>query len=479
MAIANLCMRSAVRSRTMAGMTGLLLASIIILPLSVHGDGTAQGETTVILTYTLGASAIIQAIGTLWASCAGIPIEISEGQMQLMLTKPLSGLEMWLGKWIGVVVLNCILLTIVFSVVTGLLHFKLARMELSPEEREEIRATVLNCRQRNDPSVPPVRDKARAYYEKMFKPGSIPTDLTSEILADALTPQAQRQYEHMVIQGKIPPNAKAGDLIAAFTRKAAENHVSIQPGGSYVWDFKLPAKSKDEGFWVNFHYSAAGGAVTPVDLVCDIIEEGTITARKEVQRKSGMEATLYFEPGSISTSSPSVRIAHIGGNDSGGVLISERNGVSILTPSGSFPGNLLRALLITLAAMMALSAFGLTAGAMFSLPVAVLSATTILLVALSGNYYSSNPADYSLSEEAGTTPSVIQTISVKMLSTAGTVTSPVLNSAPYSSLAQGIRIPFIATLKALLLLGLGAPLILAPFSAFILRLRELARGAQG
>src|SRR5436190_16992898 len=112
LAIAGIAIRNAIRSRVVVVLLGLLLVAIVALPLTIKGDGTIAGTVQVLLRYTLGAVTIILSIATLWAGCAAISMEVQEHQVHLVVTKPVYRAQLWLGKWLGLFILNTVLLTL-------------------------------------------------------------------------------------------------------------------------------------------------------------------------------------------------------------------------------------------------------------------------------------------------------------------------------------------------------------------------------
>ena len=52
-AIVWLTLKAAVRYRIVVALAGLLLISVVVLPLMIKHDGSAQGFTQILLTYTL------------------------------------------------------------------------------------------------------------------------------------------------------------------------------------------------------------------------------------------------------------------------------------------------------------------------------------------------------------------------------------------------------------------------------------------
>ena len=109
-AIARQTLRLAVRSKLVLTLLALLLAAIVAVPLQVKGDGTLKGEVQVLLTYSLGLAWVLLSMATLWAGCAAISAEIRGKQAHVLLSLPVHRWQVWLGKWLGLTVLNALLL---------------------------------------------------------------------------------------------------------------------------------------------------------------------------------------------------------------------------------------------------------------------------------------------------------------------------------------------------------------------------------
>src|SRR6476661_290624 len=112
LAIAILTLRAAFRYRVVLVMALLLLAGVIVLPLIIKDDGTARGFTQIILTYTLALTTTLLGFATLWLSCGILAREIEEAQMQMVVVKPIARWQIWFGKWLGILILNGMLLSL-------------------------------------------------------------------------------------------------------------------------------------------------------------------------------------------------------------------------------------------------------------------------------------------------------------------------------------------------------------------------------
>ena len=107
--------KAAVRYRIVVALAGLLLISVVMLPLMIKHDGSAQGFTQILLTYTLSKVTFLLGFATLWLACGSLAHEIQESQMQLLSVKPIPRWRIWLGKWFGIILYQCILFSGVFS----------------------------------------------------------------------------------------------------------------------------------------------------------------------------------------------------------------------------------------------------------------------------------------------------------------------------------------------------------------------------
>src|SRR3974390_3024538 len=101
-AIFWLTWKAAFRFRLFIVIAGLLLASVVLLPLFIKDDGTARGFTQILLTYTLTTISALLGLSTLWLACGTLARDIEECQMQVVAVKPIARWQIWLGKWVGI-----------------------------------------------------------------------------------------------------------------------------------------------------------------------------------------------------------------------------------------------------------------------------------------------------------------------------------------------------------------------------------------
>src|SRR5438034_8523938 len=128
LAIAWLTWKAAFRFRLFLVLAVLLLGAVVGLPLLLKDDGTARGFTQILITYTLSSIAALLGLSTLWLACGTLARDVEECQIQVVAVKPIGRWQIWLGKWLGLLSLNAVLLAISGASVYGLLQWRATRL---------------------------------------------------------------------------------------------------------------------------------------------------------------------------------------------------------------------------------------------------------------------------------------------------------------------------------------------------------------
>src|SRR5437868_2426029 len=145
LAISMLTLRAAIRYRIVVVMAVLLLGGVVVLPLVIKDDGTARGFTQIILTYTLTLTTTLLGFATLWLSCGILAREIEEAQMQMVVVKPIARWQIWIGKWLGILMLNAALLALAGVAIFGLMEYRANKLD--PKQRAILENEVFVARQ--------------------------------------------------------------------------------------------------------------------------------------------------------------------------------------------------------------------------------------------------------------------------------------------------------------------------------------------
>src|SRR5580765_4442172 len=144
LAITWLTWKAAFRFKLFLVVAVLLLASVVGLPLLIKDDGTARGFTQILLTYTLSTVCGLLGLSTLWLACGTLARDIEECQMQMVAVKPIARWRIWVGKWLGIMSLNAVLLGLSGLGEYGLLQWRATK--LPQQEQDTLRNEVLVAR---------------------------------------------------------------------------------------------------------------------------------------------------------------------------------------------------------------------------------------------------------------------------------------------------------------------------------------------
>lgn len=134
-AVASVTLQATYRFRLYPVLLVFLLLTVVVLPLVIKDDGTAQGLTQILLTYTLGLSVTLLGFSTLWLACGVLARDIEDCTIQTLAVKPIARWEIWIGKWLGIMALNASLLIPTGFAIYGSVLYRAGKL---PEKEQDI-----------------------------------------------------------------------------------------------------------------------------------------------------------------------------------------------------------------------------------------------------------------------------------------------------------------------------------------------------
>lgn len=356
-AIAWLTWKAALRFKLFLVIGALLVLAVVGLPLIIKDDGTAQGFTQIILTYTLSAITALLGISTLWLSCGTLARDIEECQIQVVATKPVARWQIWLGKWLGIILLNAALLAISGSCVYGLLQWRASRLPADVQKtlREQILVARGSAKEASH-SADVEAETDRILQEKIKTTAVSPSDLMElrqqireMVRADlqVVPPSYQRVWKIDLGMAKSRLAGKPLQLRVKFN--VAEKNGTATYGA--LWRVGDPPKTK---YWQTEE---------PMSLAPDTFHEFAIPP--DLFDENGILTITFANPNNTA------------------LLFSPDDGMEVLYPEGGFALNFARGLGIIFCWMALLAALGLAAASQLSFPVATFFALAMMLVVFS------------------------------------------------------------------------------------------------
>lgn len=455
LAIAWLTWKAAFRFRLFLVVATLLLASVVGLPLLLKDDGTAQGFTQILITYTLSTITGLLGLSTLWLACGTLARDIEECQIQLVAVKPIARWQIWLGKWLGLMSLNAALLALSGASVYGLLQWRATR--LPPDQQQVLRSEVLVA-----------RGSAR------------PVDMSRDIEAET-----DRQLQERLQKTAVAP-ADVPEVRRQVLEQIKAEYQIVPPGYSRFWQIDLGLASRwlrDQPLHLRIKFNAAGKSPSGtfdalwqvgVPRKTQIWQDGPMSLAPDTFHEIRIPPNLFDENGVLTVGFRNV-------NDTA-LLFPLEDGVEVLYPQGGFALNFVRGLGIIFCWMALLATLGLTAASFLSFPVAAFFALGVLTLTLSSGTIANAVSDGTLmgynSETDQVGHSAADIVAIPVFRAILYVINLAKNFSPIDSLSTGRSITWqqlgLALAQIVLLLG-G---LLGAFGIYVFTRRELAT-AQG
>jgi hypothetical protein len=359
LAIARLTVRAAIRFRVFTVLMIALALIAIVLPLTVKSDGTLRGYVQILLHYALGLISVVLSLATIWIAAGSLSRDIDERQIHLVATKPVARWQIWLGKWLGVVWLNGVLLLFACAVVYALLLWNGRPGRWSPEEVGRLRAEVLTARRVVEPDLPDIETLVDQAMEERRQAGDLPPDIPPE--------EVRNQMRAFVL----------GMLQAVGQREGIG------------WTFSgLPTDRSDQTFQIRYQLLFA--EPTPSGTVLGLWRVGSRMQPRqlEIAQSATQEAghTLTF-PGSLIEPDGTLALEYYNVDEyPTTVIFPVEDGVQVLAPAGGFAGNYARSVLLVWMRLALLAALALACASVASFPVAAFASMTLFLVAVSSGF---------------------------------------------------------------------------------------------
>ncbi len=349
--IMGLTWKAALRFRLFWVIAVLLIGSVVVLPLVIKDDGTARGFTQILLTYTLSVVTALLGFCTLWLSCGTLARDIEENQMQTVAVKPVARWQIWLGKWLGIVTLDAVLLAVAGLCVCVLLHWR--AQKLPAAEQKILREEVLVARG----SLKEAQPDLEAEVERLFQ----------ERMKDT------------------PVNPASAELVKNQLREALKVEL-IKPNFLRRWQIDLGYRRnflRDEPLFIRLKFYAA--STNRLGTYRAVVEAGPPESSQRERQVLSLSADSFHEIKIAPNLWDRAGVLTIDvQNRDGFVLAVPRDeGFELLYREGNFALNFARALLIILFWLMLLAALGLAAASFLSFPVAAFVSASLMMVALS------------------------------------------------------------------------------------------------
>ena len=378
LAIAHTVIKEASRSRISLIFIMLLLVILPMLPFWLDPEAPLRHRVQTFISRGSGATFALCACMTLVLACATVSFEIRDRQIWQIMTKPVGKFRYLLGKWLGIVVLNVVILAIA-GVSTFLYIQYLRTTSVAPGlqgdlDRLAVQEEVLTARKNDLPNYEP-----------------IPEELLADLVEDAVLNDPQNAR----YAGNVPPTILRGierqiRREIDFTRRTVPPGVDGDPGmRTFFFDGLEEVIGTSSPLTLRYRLML-GDADETATYKCGFVfndDPATLQVREYVPTLS--HVTLVPPNVVKPDGTMSVTILNFYQRAPGsaiGRIYFEEDDFEVLYKAGGFEGNFLRAMLVMLVKLGFLAGLGICCATFLSFPVSCLCAFTIFMAATIGPY---------------------------------------------------------------------------------------------
>jgi hypothetical protein len=382
LAFAHTVVKEAARSKISLVFIVLILIMLPLLPLGLDPDSPLRFRIQTFISRSLGFTFYLAACMTLFLSCATVAFEIRDRQIWQVVTKPVHRLRYLLGKWLGVITVNLVIMVIaavsIFTFVQFLREQPVARGMAGYEDAQQVRDAVLTARVGTSPvyaelDAAQLRARADEYINRSAELAmveEVPLDVRRSI-------QDQIAQAFDMGQRTVPPSGAGRTYHFEGLGRARAS------GGALTLRYRFHIMRDDEHetfpavFVINedpelFYRRTYVPTISHVlSIPSELIrEDGTLS----------ITVVNTYEP------PPAMRGA--------GALNFERRDFELLHQVSSFEANFVRAVMIDWIKLSFLAMLGICAATFLSFPVACLTSFTVFLAGTMGPFLASSLTQY-------------------------------------------------------------------------------------
>jgi len=343
--VARAVIDEAVGTRLPVLLVILVVVGLPVLPLILDPGERLEYRLQFFLTWGLSAGGFLLALVTIFLGCGSVCGDIDTQRIHMALVKPLGRWQYLLGKWLGIVLLDGLLVLLVGGGVFAVAEAARRLPAADAADRRAVDEEVFTARSVTRPEHPRGAEFAADVAAAIAQ---LEQDDPRAFAADLFTLPAPSRLDASVVQLRLKPFADNVGIDRAPVRFAL-----------WLNDRAYPVKNG-----VHEEYTLTSGRFHTIDIPVSVIDESgrlrvAIANRNLVPPGETRPTAISFSPG---------------------------KGLEVLYRAGSFSGNFVRGLVVMLAKLAMLAAAGLAAASWLGFPIAVLASLMVYVVAVARGF---------------------------------------------------------------------------------------------
>lgn len=350
----------------------VIVLLVILLPMLwgiTEGDGTLKGKLQTFVSYGLSLTSLLLCCLTIAMSIYCVSDDIKRRHIYLVATKPIRRSQILLGKFIGIVLLDILLLAIFACFIWGF------TMELSVIDKSS--------------------DEEIAVADRQFFTAR--KEVQPRVDNDKLRELADQRYKQLETLNQLPETMTEEKIRRELLNQERLKDRSVEVGHVKSWVFNnVSPESPDDTLFIQFKYEVASS--TPDNKVLGLWAVGDDRQIEQygpgqwktniysVPRKDATRTQYEFEvPADCVAEDGYVSVIYKNPYENATTVIPMD--IKLLYKAGSFNANYIRAVLVILSRLICIAAIGIFLSTWLSFPIAVLVLVVIFCMAVVNSFF--------------------------------------------------------------------------------------------
>lgn len=365
----------------------LLVLLVPVMPFALDPKELLRYRIQSFLNWSLIAASVLLSLMTVFLAVSTITGELQNRQIFLTMTKPVSRGQYLLGKWLGIMALNLVLVAVSGAAIYVFTLILARQPATSPEDYEAVRGQVLVARESTRPAPGGNINLRQLYAERLDRlrrddPSTYgqPGD-PIESLPDNLRSQVQQQLLTELFV--VPPQGATAFRFEGLHEAKRLGERMRERGEQGTVQLRIrpqPARGEVDGFV--YLFLRVNGTIDPrnphklAESQYHIIDVPTVLINDQGVLEIEIASTHPADPNPPSVS------------------FNVSDGIELLYRVGTFEMNLVRSLAIMWIRLGFLAMLGLAAGTYLGFPVACLLALMVYFGAVGSAYLTESAQSY-------------------------------------------------------------------------------------
>lgn len=367
-AIAKLTFAEGIRMRIVVVFLVILAFLMLRMPFVLRGDETLTGRLQNFLDYALAAVSVLLSLSTVMLSASTLATEFRTKSLHMVVTKPVSRFQILVGKWLGVNLLNVMML-----ILCGVAIYLFALYIKGRPEAVDVPDYL-----KLDQTIWTARDSAKPAYPEFDK-------------------MAAAEVDAMIAAGQLDPSGRMQAVVERI-KAMGEEWRMIPPSGAMLYQFEnlkpptgeyatiqiryriraLPIPNDDEEARVGWFFVDPNSVSGGPEAAAPLHPQPVFTAMRSGQTHQFIVPAQVVKGGKAAVFILNPYPPEQGIN----LRLDGDNALELLYTVGSFEWNYTKVLLLTFMRLCFLSAMGVFFGTFVSFPVACFCGMTWYIVAM-------------------------------------------------------------------------------------------------